>query len=373
MTKKILLVEDEAIIAMHEIFTLEEAGFDVTHSLSGSEAIDIIKSDNQISLILMDIDLGEGLDGTIAAQKILSHKNLPIIFLTSHTEKEMVDKVKDITKYGYIIKNSGKFVLLESINMAFTLFEANNALVKSEIENREIVESLNCAVLKFNQRGEIIYFSSSAERIFGYKEDEVIGKKSIDTINPRIDCEGNNHSEMMINIFKSPEGFSLKENENRTKDGKRLWIKWYNKAVYDHNGNQMYILSTGEDITESVYNKKRILTSEKLFRDAFNFTPAIMTITRFSDGTYLKVNDHFVEATGYTRADCIGKTSVEIGLISEKARKQSIVPIDRKNPAKQIKLDIKRKSGKLLKCIYSGVLIEEEGELELLSMAQIIE
>jgi len=203
MTKKILLVEDEAIIAMHEIFTLEEAGFDVTHSLSGSEAIDIIKSDNQISLILMDIDLGEGLDGTIAAQKILSHKNLPIIFLTSHTEKEMVDKVKDITKYGYIIKNSGKFVLLESINMAFTLFEANNALVKSEIENREIVESLNCAVLKFNQRGEIIYFSSSAERIFGYKEDEVIGKKSIDTINPRIDCEGNNHSEMMINIFKS--------------------------------------------------------------------------------------------------------------------------------------------------------------------------
>ncbi|MBI9108697.1 MAG: PAS domain S-box protein [Spirochaetales bacterium] len=373
MTKKILLVEDEAIIAMNEILILEEAGFNVSHSLSGEEAVEIIKSDNEISLILMDIDLGKGIDGTLAANEILSLRNVPIIFLTSHNEKEMVDKVKDITKYGYIIKNSGKFVLIESINMAFTLFEANNALRKSEIENREIVESLNSAVLKFNQRGEIIYFSRSAERIFGYKEAEVLGKRSVDTINPEIDFEGNSHSDMMIDIFNSPEGYQLKENENRTKDGKRLWMKWYNKAVYDHDGNQMYILSVGEDITESLKNKERLLTSEKLFRDAFNFTPAIMTISRFSDGTYLKVNDHFIEATGYSRTDCIGKTSVEIGLLSAETRRRSISIIDRENPARQIELEFGCKSGKMLKCKYSGVLIEEDGELQLVSMAQVIE
>ena len=92
MKKKILLVEDEAILAMSEASTLEKAGFDVITAADGDEALNYVKNDHEISLVLMDIDLGSGIDGTETSRLILSFKQIPIIFLTSHSEKAMVEK-----------------------------------------------------------------------------------------------------------------------------------------------------------------------------------------------------------------------------------------------------------------------------------------
>ena len=64
--KTILLVEDEIIIAMMEIKQLEKEGYLVIHAANGEEAIDIV-SKTPIDLILMDIDLGKGMDGTETA------------------------------------------------------------------------------------------------------------------------------------------------------------------------------------------------------------------------------------------------------------------------------------------------------------------
>src|SRR6056297_1474877 len=118
MIKKILLVEDEAIIALNQVKTIEKHGYEVVSVYNGEQAVERVHSDPEISLILMDIDLGKGMDGTEAAQQILKDHEIPIIFLTSHAEKDMVERVKGITRYGYVLKNSGEFVLIESINMA---------------------------------------------------------------------------------------------------------------------------------------------------------------------------------------------------------------------------------------------------------------
>ena len=125
MPKKILLVEDQAILAMATAKLLEKNGFTVIVERKGEDAVERVKGEPDISLILMDIDLGSGIDGTEAAQEILKNRELPIVFLTSHSEKEYVDKVKKITGYGYVLKNSGEFVLLESLHMAYTLFESH--------------------------------------------------------------------------------------------------------------------------------------------------------------------------------------------------------------------------------------------------------
>jgi CheY-like chemotaxis protein len=91
----------------------------------------------------MDIDLGSGIDGTEAAQIILEHKNLPIVFLTSHREKEVVEKVKGISRYGYVLKNSGEFVLVEAVTMAFELFEAHQAAKAQELQQQQQMEELS--------------------------------------------------------------------------------------------------------------------------------------------------------------------------------------------------------------------------------------
>jgi PAS domain S-box-containing protein len=98
----------------------------------------------------MDINLGKGMDGAEAAEHILKIRSLPIVFLTSHSEQAVVDRIKTITRYGYVIKNSGEFVLLESISMALELFEANRKLLydmnkieqnEIELKNRELILS----------------------------------------------------------------------------------------------------------------------------------------------------------------------------------------------------------------------------------------
>ena len=137
--KIILLVEDEVLIAEYEKRILIKFGYEVIISKSGEDAVEQIKKNNHIDLVLMDINLKTGIDGTEAAKQILKIRHIPIIFLTSHTEKEYVERVRKITRYGYIIKDSGDFVLKTSIEMAFELFESNRKLLeaKNKIEESE--------------------------------------------------------------------------------------------------------------------------------------------------------------------------------------------------------------------------------------------
>ncbi|MFW5738498.1 MAG: PAS domain S-box protein [Spirochaetota bacterium] len=121
----ILLVEDEAIVAMAEEAMIRGFGYDVVVARGGEEAVERVAEDGGVSMVLMDIDLGSGMDGTEAAMRMLERRELPIVFLTSHAEDEIVSRVKGITNYGYVLKGSGEFVLRETIESAFNLFRAH--------------------------------------------------------------------------------------------------------------------------------------------------------------------------------------------------------------------------------------------------------
>ena len=136
--KQLLLVEDEILIAAVEMKSLEKAGFSVISACSGEGAIETVRKRDDIDLILMDINLGPGIDGVEAATVILKEKDIPLVFLSSHTEPEVVDKTESITSYGYVVKNSGITVLTASIKMAFRLYEARRQI---ERQSREVEEA----------------------------------------------------------------------------------------------------------------------------------------------------------------------------------------------------------------------------------------
>ena len=123
--KTILLVEDEVLIAKAEARTLGKHGYKVIMVHSGEDAVDSMKKNSDIDLVLMDIDLGRGIDGTQAAEMILKERDVPVVFLLSHTEPEVVEKTERITSYGYVVKNAGESVLLASLRMAFRLHNAD--------------------------------------------------------------------------------------------------------------------------------------------------------------------------------------------------------------------------------------------------------
>jgi CheY-like chemotaxis protein len=147
--KTILLVEDEVIIALAEKISLEKYGYTVITVNSGEDAVEAFKKNKNVDLILMDIDLGNGISGAEAASRILHGADVPVVFLSSHIEKDIVEKTELITSYGYVVKKSGITILDASIKMAFKLFEAKRiahdremALKKSETLFRTAIESL---------------------------------------------------------------------------------------------------------------------------------------------------------------------------------------------------------------------------------------
>jgi CheY-like chemotaxis protein len=162
MPKKILVVEDEVIIAMNTVRVVKNHGYETETVFCGEAAVSLMQEQSDIALILMDIDLGRGIDGTQAAEQILGKHEIPIVFLTSHCEKEMVEKVRGITCYGYVLKSSGEFVLMEAIQMAFELFEKAPAgifLTSSSGKALQANRKMACIVEAFISEEAVAYFS----------------------------------------------------------------------------------------------------------------------------------------------------------------------------------------------------------------------
>lgn len=192
-SKTVLLVEDQALIAMVQTRELEKFGYSVVQVSTGEEAVrKMEESSEDIDLILMDIDLGTGMDGTKAAELILGQRDVPIVFLSSHTEPEVVQKTEKITSYGYVVKNSGIVVLDASIKMAWKLYQAkkekelaNQALKESEALFKTILNEVpSVSVQGFTMDGTVVYWNKASENFYGYKAEEAIGKNLCDLIIP---------------------------------------------------------------------------------------------------------------------------------------------------------------------------------------------
>jgi signal transduction histidine kinase/ActR/RegA family two-component response regulator len=187
---RILLVEDDHILASIQIISLEKLGYIVMHVSNGEKAIQFCDSRiNEIDIILMDINLGSGIDGTEAAQEILKKNQIPVIFISSHKEKEIVKKTEIISGYGYVIKNSGITVLDASIKMAFKLFEANQQVIemnnKLEAKNKEIISLFNALpylLFRINNDGIILQFISGDKSKLYDPTFSFINKQIIDVL-----------------------------------------------------------------------------------------------------------------------------------------------------------------------------------------------
>jgi PAS domain S-box-containing protein len=178
--KKLLLVEDDAADSKDQSNVLKGAGFEVVCVLTAAKAIAAVKEEAPpVDLVLMDIDLGRGMDGAEAAREILKIRDVPVIFLTAHTEREIVARTGRITNYGYVLKNSGEEVLLASIAMAFRLHDAHRALRDSE-EKYAKTFHISPDAVNINRMSDGVYFAVNEgfTRITGYTHGDVIGKSS---------------------------------------------------------------------------------------------------------------------------------------------------------------------------------------------------
>lgn len=101
---KILLAEDELLIAQCLKMELEMEGYEICSFVSeGEEAVKTAKKEKP-DVILMDIHLSGKMDGIEAAREIIEHKNVPVIFMTGYNDIEMFNRAQKINPVSYLEK-----------------------------------------------------------------------------------------------------------------------------------------------------------------------------------------------------------------------------------------------------------------------------
>ncbi len=325
--KLLLLVEDEGLISKAEANSLRKYGYEVMTVTSGQKAIEAVRSEPGIDLVLMDINLGKGkMDGTVAAEKILQIRDLPLIFLSSHTESEIVEKTELISSYGYVVKNCGITVLDASIKMAFRLFEAKQEVKRhleevreSEERFRTIVNSMPQFVCFTDKDLKYRFVNRTYLEKFGVEPQEILGKPLKEVIGDDAFEKARPHVEKALN----GEKVTYTERYNYALDGTRD-IDGVLLPQVDRGGKVSGYYAVLNDVTTYMELIEQLRESEERYRSLFTADHSIMLLIDPETGDIVDANPGAVDFYGWTCEEITGMKIQEINLLTEEEVKQEM-------------------------------------------------
>ncbi|MCU0467616.1 MAG: DNA-binding response regulator [Arcicella sp.] len=165
MNKKILVVEDESLIALDMKLILEKEGYEViTNIKTVDTAIECIEEKSPV-LVLIDINLNQSKDGVDLGNYLLTKDTIPYIYVSSYSNKVMIDRVNDTRPHGYIVKPFRAENLITTVSIVLNNFKhkkidtlrsenPEKGVIHSKVKS--IVEYINCNIDKKLELDELI-------------------------------------------------------------------------------------------------------------------------------------------------------------------------------------------------------------------------
>jgi PAS domain S-box-containing protein len=173
---KILVVEDESLVAKDIQNMLRGLGYEVLDVLStGEEAIASLGR-FEPDLVLMDIVLKGEIDGIVAAERIWETYGIPVIYLTAYADETTLARAKVTEPFGYILKPFDERELQTTIEMAFYKAKMDKTLREREEWLSTILKSIGDGVIATDNEGLISFMNPLAERLSGWTLSEVLTK-----------------------------------------------------------------------------------------------------------------------------------------------------------------------------------------------------
>jgi diguanylate cyclase (GGDEF)-like protein/PAS domain S-box-containing protein len=273
MKAKILIVEDESIIARDLQFTLEDLGYDVPETAnSGESALEKVPHINP-NLILMDIRILGEMDGIATAKQILQQFDIPIVYLTAHADEDTLARAKLTTPYGYIIKPFEERELRTTIEIALYKHQQEKQLKENAQWLTIILNSIGDGVIATDERGLITFLNPAAETLTGWSLVKAIGKESSEVFKL---VDGNTRKIIdspVKRVLKTGEIFHLPENVILLQyNGREIYISDSIAPIVNNRGiipldNSLGILLGTVIIFRDVTEQR--LSAQNLHRKAF--------------------------------------------------------------------------------------------------------
>jgi PAS domain S-box-containing protein len=264
---RILVVEDQRLIAADLENTLKKLGYIVVGNVpSGEEAV---SASDRLGpeLVLMDVRLGGEMDGIQTAEIIRDRFNVPVVYLTAYADEETILRAKKTTPFGYLVKPFNERELRATIEIAFYTHQMERTLADERArrhaaeEFKILVEGVtDYAIFMLDGAGRIATWNSGAERLKGYKEDEIIGKDF--SIFYSEEARQAGLPKRMLETAQR-EGRCEDENWRIRKDGTRFWASVTITPIRDESENLIGFAKVTRDLTERHLADERLEAERK--------------------------------------------------------------------------------------------------------------
>lgn len=181
--EKILVVEDENLIALEIKRRLEKNDFQVVDILSsGKDAVKYL-SENNVDLIIMDIMLDNGMDGVDTAEIINRTNDIPIVYLTAYSDDKTLEKAKKTMSYGYIVKPIEEEKLKINIEMALNKHKLEkSSKLESALSSRNFLKTKKISIKNDEEillisLDKLVYIEVEEGVVYFYTEEEKFSEK----------------------------------------------------------------------------------------------------------------------------------------------------------------------------------------------------
>lgn len=175
MRAKILIVEDESIVALNIKNRLEKLGYAVVATISSGEVAIQTAAETSPDLVLMDIKLKGKIDGIEAATTIRSQLQIPVVYLTAYADDETLNRAKLAEPYGFILKPFESRDLCTAIEIALYKHQIEKQLREREQWLTTTIRSIGDAVITTDSQGVVTFMNPVAEELTRWKQEEVLG------------------------------------------------------------------------------------------------------------------------------------------------------------------------------------------------------
>lgn len=364
----VLIVEDEAIVALDLKLQLQELGYDVVGmAASGEQAIADVER-HRPQLILMDVRLQGPMDGIVAAQAIRDQHDVPLIFLTSHSDNETVRRAASAAPYGYLTKPYQVRELRAGIEVALTKARMERQLRESD---RWFAHTLRCVadgVVVTDLDARVRFLNPAAEDLTGWALEDAVGAAVGDVVRIR-DVDGAtttdpNALQLVRDVLREGRPVPVMHAMSlvhRTGGDRR--VDETAGPVDDDAGCRLGAVLVLRDAAARLDHEALLRASEARFRNAFDHAPLGMALVSFA-GEFIQVNDALCALLQRTRDDLCrlrqADVTPEADLAHERERLHDLAVSDA--GVLQFEKRYLRPAGQSVCTLVSVSLLREAGE-----------